>query len=156
VTIEQLGSLGELVAAVATVVTLVYLAFQIRENTNAIRSESRGRISSYTMSYAAVLGGNSEAASIFTRGLADLDSLNAEEQTQFVFLFSMIVNQAHDCHHEYLLGLSDRGTMEANSGAALRLCRTPGGREYWRLHSSDYSPEFQVFVNSALREIPNS
>jgi len=154
VTIQDLGSLGELVAAIATVVTLAYLAVQIRANTNAIRSESRGRISAQTQSYSAVIGGNRETASLFTRGLVDLDSLEVDEQTQFAFLFSMLVNQANDSHHEYRLGITDRETFMANGVSVLRLLRAPGGREYWRRHSSDFSPPFQEFIGSELKEGP--
>ena len=42
-TIQDLGSLGELIAAVATIATLAYLAVQVRQNTRALRSATRGR-----------------------------------------------------------------------------------------------------------------
>lgn len=156
VTIQELGSLGELIVAIATVVTLAYLAIQIRANTNAIRSESRGRISGQTQGYSAVIGGSKEAASIFMRGLADLNSLHPEEQTQFSFLFTMIVNQAHDSHHEYRLGITDREVFSAHSSSALRLLRTPGGKDYWRHHRSDFSLQFQEFVQCERGETTRS
>ena len=66
-TIQDFGSLGELVAAIATFVALAYLAVQIRENTKAVRSELRGCVAALVQSASAVLGGNKDAASIFTR-----------------------------------------------------------------------------------------
>ena len=36
--IQELGSIGELIAAVATIFTLVYLAFQINQNTRAVKA----------------------------------------------------------------------------------------------------------------------
>ncbi len=87
-------------AAIATILTLAYLAIQIRENTKAVRSESRGRISGNFQGFSAILGGNKDAASVFTRGLADFGSLSAEEKMQFLFLFSMVINVAYDMHRD--------------------------------------------------------
>ncbi len=154
-TIQDLGSLGELVAAIATVVTLAYLALQIRANTKAIQSESRGRISSQFQGFAAMLGGSKEVASIFTRGLADFDSLDSEEQIQFAFLFSMLVNQTHDSHYQYRLGVTDRESMEANTKSTLRMLQTPGGRAYWQAYSSSFGVKFQEFVNDEIKKAPN-
>jgi hypothetical protein len=149
-TIQDLGSLGELIAAIATVATLAYLAIQIRENTRAVRSESRGRISSQVQGYASLIGGSTEVASVFTRGLAGLKGLSPEEQSQFAFLFSMIVNQMHDAHLEYRLGVGNIEDLEANSNNTLRLLQTPGGRDYWRQNARAFGTEFQAYVNAAI------
>lgn len=37
-TVEQLGNIGEFVAAIATVITIIYLAFQLRQNTRALKA----------------------------------------------------------------------------------------------------------------------
>jgi hypothetical protein len=39
--ISELGSLGEFIGSIAVLVTLVYLAFQLRQNTLSMRSQSR-------------------------------------------------------------------------------------------------------------------
>ena len=36
--IQEVGSIGELIAAIATIITLVYLAFQIHQNTRAVKA----------------------------------------------------------------------------------------------------------------------
>lgn len=149
-TIQDLGSLGELIAAVATVVTLAYLAIQIRENTKAIRSESRGRISSQVQGYASIIGGSTEVASVFTRGLAGMRALSPEEQNQFAFLFSMIVNQMHDAHLEYRLGVGSKENLEANSTNTLGLLQTPGGRDFWRANATAFGTDFQSYVDAAI------
>ena len=102
-----------------------------------------------------MLGGSKDAASIFTRGLSGPESLSPEEQLQFAFLFSMLVNQAHDSHHQYLLGVADEENVYANSKSTLRMLQTPGGRDYWRKYSSDFGEKFQQFVNEEIGEDKN-
>jgi hypothetical protein len=124
---DALGAIGEIIGASAVLITLVYLALQIRENTRSIHSESRGRISAQSQAFSAVIGGSREVASVFKRGLADLNSLDAEDQIQFSFLFSMIVNHAHDSHHEHLLGVRDREAQLAHASAVLSCYERPEG-----------------------------
>ena len=151
-TIQDLGSIGELVAAIATIATLVYLAIQIRANTTALRSESRGRLHAGGMTHASVIGGSPQAADVFTRGLGDYHGLAPAEATQFQFLFSMLVSTADEAHHSYELGLSDRDWHQTNTTAVFRLLKTPGGREFWRLNGATFSPGFQKSVNEHLSQ----
>jgi hypothetical protein len=37
-TLNDLANLGQIIGALAVVISLIYVAFQIRQNTNAIRS----------------------------------------------------------------------------------------------------------------------
>ncbi len=149
-TIQDLGNIGELIAAIATVATLVYLALQIRANTVAVRSESRGRIHTQSQTMGSVIGGSPQAADVFARGLADFDSLEPTEQMQFQFLFAMIESQADLSYHNFQLGLGGADWMEAMTAGVLELFETPGGARYWKLNGSKASPEFQNFVNQKL------
>ncbi len=144
--IQDIGSLGEIVAAIATILTLAYLAIQIRENTKAVRSESRGRISGNFQGFSAILGGNKDAASVFSRGLTDFGSLSAEEQMQFVFLFSMVINVAYDMHRDYRLGVVDEDSLNANAKMSLELLETDGGQHYWKLYATSFDEKFREYI----------
>ena len=149
-TIQDLGSIGELIAAVATIATLVYLAIQIRANTSAMRAESRRSSNTQAQNYSAAIGTSKEAASVLRRGLGDFDSLDPDEKTQFQFLLSMIVSQADNASVEFELGITDRAMFDTNISASLRMLATSGGRRYWELNSSTYSPDFQSLVEREL------
>ena len=65
--LQDLGNLGELIAAVATVLTLAYLAVQLKQNTNALRSQTFQQ-SSMDMSLTAnAISSNEELASILVK-----------------------------------------------------------------------------------------
>ncbi len=149
-TIQDIGSIGELIAAIATVATLGYLAVQIRANTSATRAEAHSRTASELHSFAALLGGNSEAASIFTRGVGDYEALESVERTQFHFIFGMLATQAEIVYTNYHLGIEDHDRTRSGTNGFLRLVATPGGREFWRLNRTNYTSSFQSFVESRL------
>ena len=152
VSIQDLGSIGELIAAVATIATLIYLALQIRANTKVTYAESRRGAMSQVNFYASILGENREAASIFRRGLAGNEPLDADEQTQFTFLFSMVVGQASTAFEEYELGITNRELFDATESAVIRLLKTPGGRGFWNSHVHSYPASFVAYVNALLEE----
>ena len=147
-TIQDLGSVGELIAAVATIATLLYLSIQIRANTVSTRADARGRASSETQAFSALLGGNGEAASIFTRGVRDYGALDPVEQARFQFLFAMLGTSTDSAYSTYRLGITDHDWIETATSGFLRLVATPGGREFWRLNRTNYSSEFQAFVEA--------
>ena len=150
VTIQELGSLGELIAAIATVATLIYLAIQIRANTASVRAESRRDAVAQTNGFAAVVANNKELASVFRRGIADYEALDADEQVQFQFLFAMVAATADSAHIEHRLGTTDRKWFESSSAGFRRLVATPGGQVFWRLNRHTFSSEFTALIDEEL------
>ncbi len=151
-TVQDLGSVGEFVAALATLVTLVYLALQIRANTRVMQAESDRGLVNIANVLATAIGSNREAASIFRRGLSDHESLDPDEQVQFAFLFTPLVNQASSACQDFHLGITDQKRFETAAAAAIGMLKTPGGRTWWKLYSQTHSPEFKVYVEAQLHQ----
>jgi hypothetical protein len=149
-TIEQMGSLGELIAAIATIATLLYLSIQIRANTNATRVESRRTTQRQANEYSALIANSAEAASLFRRGLADMESLDADEHIRFIFLFGMLVSQTQSAYEDADLGILDRDLFEATATPAFTMLQTPGGRRWWDLYGRSMYPAFQERVEDLL------
>jgi hypothetical protein len=75
--LQDLGNLGELIAALATVLTLGYLALQLKQNTNALRSQTFQQ-SSMDMSLTAnAISSNNELASILIKAKNNQDDLKS-------------------------------------------------------------------------------
>jgi hypothetical protein len=156
VTLQELGSLGEFVAAIATLGTLVYLSIQIRANTVALRAESRRSATDHGLHMQGVIGGRTETASVFRRGLNAPDELTPDESLQFQFLFSMVASQADNIFVDFELGSVQKPTMESSLEGISRLLHTPGGRWYWKMNSSDHTPGFRAHISQKLSESPSS
>ena len=127
--IQELGSLGELIAAIATIATLLYLSIQIRANTKATHLESRRTTQRQANEYSALIANNAEAASLFRRGLGDIESLDADERIRFVFRFGMLVSQTQSSFEDAELGILDRDVFETVSTPAFNMLKTRGGRQ---------------------------
>jgi hypothetical protein len=150
VTIQDWGSIGELVAAIATVATLAYLAIQIRANTRAARAQSGQARTASTKQQLLALAQNQHLAGVFRRGLADLQSLEPDEQIQFTFLVTSFLSDAHASFTDMELGVSDRSTFEVVWTGLRLLLKTPGGMEVWQRTASSYTPEFRTIIDSDL------
>ena len=92
--IQDLGAIGELLAALATLVTLIYLALQIRQNSKNLQESTSASMNQGWSSINTRISSDPEFASIFIRGRANLDDLDAVETEQFRALVQDILNMA--------------------------------------------------------------
>ncbi len=149
---EAIGAIGEILGAIAVVSTLFYLAMQIRA-ANAVQvAESRRSVHTETGVLASIVGQSIENSRVFRLGLTEYESLNLDEQTQFMWMFAMLVGQADLAYADKRLGLTDQQYFEDSSHGPFRMLRTSGGREYWALHSKNYTPPFRDYVNREVFE----
>ena len=92
--IQDLGAIGELLAAVATLITLVYLALQIRQNSKNLQESTSASMNQGWSSINTRISSDPIFASIFIRGRANLDHLDAVETEQFRAFVQDILNMA--------------------------------------------------------------
>jgi len=90
-TIQDLGSIGELIAAIATVITLVYLAFQINQNTRAVKASVLEQSGTRSMDLAKFVANDPELSRIVTTAMTHGAELRADEKLrlQLVFMAAM-------------------------------------------------------------------
>ena len=70
--IAELGSIGELVAGVATLITLIYLATQIRQNTQVVRTTNYMNLSGQVNEFARTVAKDAVLNELYVRGSTDL------------------------------------------------------------------------------------
>jgi hypothetical protein len=155
-TIQDLGSIGELIAAIATVLTLVYLAAQIRQNTQTVRSST--------------LHQNTDLWSAFWVRLAEPDMARAYAQamtgqpdiaplayTQFFLicrgLFLALENQYYQVRHGVLDGEAYASYERA---IAEQLLAYRGFRIWWEQSRSVFSPSFAAHIDDLIESEPEA
>src|SRR5512143_1590920 len=82
-TLNGLADLGQLVSAIAVVISLVYLAHQVRQNTDSLKTENYARALERVAAMQARLSSDATFAAILTRGAVDPSRLTVEERVQF-------------------------------------------------------------------------
>jgi len=149
-TAQLLGNLGEFVGAIAVVVTLVYLAFQIRQNTTAMKSSTWQAIQNAEHTFDQSLATNKDAAEIWVRGALDgLDSFDdPAERFQCLLIGKQIVDQFQTHHYQRERGLIDPELWQTwVSQFDEEVENSPGFGDVLRERYPHLRPSFRRFVD---------
>ena len=108
-TIEQLGNIGEFVAAIATVITLIYLAFQLRQNTRALKATAFQGVVSEMGKNVEPLMNSAEMAEIIVKSTAEPESLTPVERLRLKALYVSTYRRLESVYVQYTLGTMEPG-----------------------------------------------
>jgi hypothetical protein len=103
--LNDLANIRQVIGAIAVVVSLFYVAHQIRQNTNAVRSATAQTVHEHFANWYHLVAADAELARIAASGLRDYPSLSEQERTRSLLLscrFFLIPktrfsNGARDC-----------------------------------------------------------
>ena len=84
-TLEHLYYIGELAGVIVVIVSVIYLALQVRQNTQTIRTTNMHAMSGNINSAVDMITNSAEVADIYRRGSMDYDSLDDIEMVRFHF-----------------------------------------------------------------------
>ena len=155
-TIQDLGSIGELIAAIATILTLVYLAAQIRQNTQTVRSSTLHQNTELWSSLWVRLA-EPDIARAYVQGMAGQPDINPLHFTQFFLvcrgMFLALENQYYQVRH----GVLDDETYASYERAiAEQLLAFRGFRIWWQQSRSVFSPVFVAHIDRLIETVPEA
>jgi hypothetical protein len=145
-TIEQLGSVGEVAAALATIATLFYLANQIRQNTRATRAASFHGVTDSMNHVNVAVAQSPQLTQVWTTGVADRDSLDAEERHQFDLLLLSYFHVFETVHYQARMGAGEGDLLIAEERSLLFLLSNQGVWNWWKDNPYAYGPEFRDYI----------
>ena len=146
-TIQDLGAIGEIVGAIAVVVTLIYLARQIRQNNELLRSESRQALVENDLTS---LEANLENSAVFAKFVQN-QSLSPEEQLRISFMFSLDLRNREFEYFQYTNGLLDEETWLSYRQVILINHSSESGRKWWdQIGRNIVDPKFAEQVDELL------
>ncbi|MFT5442982.1 MAG: hypothetical protein ACI8W3_002026 [Myxococcota bacterium] len=148
--LDMLGNLGDFIGGIAVVVTLIYLAFQIRQNTAALKTASRQAIASgYRECNQLRL--DPLTALAWAKGLTSFPELPFEDRNLFA---TVIIDEALFFQGAYALyesGQLDESTYAAYLDWFSSLVATPGGDVWWETTGRPiFTPGMVVAVDQRL------
>ena len=106
--IQQLANIGEAVGGLGVVISLLYLAFQIRQNTRAVRSSSYHQAAEQTWNYCLAVAQDASLAEILAKRMAGEALTPAEE------IRANTADQALIYGFENMLRLHEEGLVDAD------------------------------------------
>jgi hypothetical protein len=146
--LQALADLGELVSGVAVVVSLVYLAYQVRQSTQSLRTENYARALERVAAIQARLSSDAGSAGVFTRGTRDPAALSPEERVQFAWAFYEMFGAFEFMFHQAQTRALPPEVWERWSDTLSWWISLPGVRAWWRALPSPFSADFSAYVDA--------
>lgn len=149
-TLETLANLGEFISAVGVVLSLVYLAFQVRQNTQSLRTENYARALDRVAAMQARLSADPDLAAVFGRGVADAGALTAQQRIQFAWAFYEMFGAFEFMYHQSHAGALQDEVWERWAATLSWWISLPGVQAWWRAKPAPFSASFSAFVEAHL------
>jgi len=149
-TIQDWGAIGELVGGAAVVVTLIYLAFQIRQNTRAIRLSTSHAVANDFRGMFALMAEQSELTEAIHKGSNDPGSISGAEKMRY---WGFNGNLAYAFENAYIQSTEDALDPRHWSGMKRMMIdytSVPGFTDYWPNRKHWCSEDFQHFMDSEI------
>ncbi len=148
----DLGQKITILANVGVLAGLLLLAFELNQNHDMTRAQTRSEISRQITDFLSMVAGDSELASIMRRAQA-AEELTADEDWQYFLLLSANVRFWENIHYQYRQGLFDEAEFEAErTGWRSVIQGNMVFSKYWCPTVEAYSTEFVAELNSLFDE----
>ena len=129
-------------ANVGVILGIIFLAFELRQNNEISRAQTRSDISRQITDYLSGVAGNGELASIMRRAQAG-EELTADEDWQYFLIFSTNLRFWENIHYQYRQGLFDDSEFRAEREGWRRVIQSNSVfARYWCPLTQGYSIEF--------------
>jgi hypothetical protein len=146
---EAIGAIGELVGGAVVVASLIYLAVQVRQNTNAVRSTTRHAWLSAIQTCNQFALDHSD---VWNKGAFEQQELGGEELTRFITLIHSGLNAYETLYSEYLAGNVEDEFWEGKVRQMTFIVSSPSGRAAWVNYTHLFDKRFVKYVNENVVE----
>ena len=145
---EAIAAISEVIGIVFVVFSLMYVATEVRQNTNALRSSANAAAISSIRDWNRDLIANTNLTKIFRKGVEDMSALNEDELSQFIMVMQNMMKTFEDMHYNYKKQIMDPSIWKGWENLGRIYFTSPGVRQYWSERYQIYSIEFQEWVTS--------
>ena len=90
---DAIGAIGEVVGALGVICTLAYLAVQIRQNTESVKTSTVQAMLEASASFSDLCASHEELGRIFITGIQSRSSLSKEEKVRFHYLMTSYIRR---------------------------------------------------------------
>jgi len=152
-TIMELGAIGEFVGAIAVVVTLIYLAFQMRQNTNALKLNTAASVTEELQEMFSLLASNQELSEIFVTAARE-STLQGAERVRFNTFIHNLVRVYENAFLQWRAGVIDPAHWEGMARMMIDVTSMAAFQTYWLDRKHWLSHDFQEYMESEVVSAP--
>jgi len=146
-TLQDLANLGEVIGAIAVIASLIYLAFEIRQNTQAMRRAATQDIHRSLNEQSRCLVESPDLAALFFRASQRPSELTGEERFRFQMLLTYAFSNFELALEYYREGLLGDEMIEGYLKGIRPLFDNPLVAEWWEAEGQGtFSPQLRDLV----------
>jgi hypothetical protein len=148
--LNDLANLGQVIGAIAVVISLIYVALQIRQNTNAVRSATAQTVHEHFARWYHLVAADDELAKIVASGLRNYESLSEQERVRFIAAFMAFLSYSQNAFLKWREGLLASPLWLGWELVIMNLVCAPGGKAFWKERAYMFGDEFRRYIDDDL------
>ena len=148
--LNDLANIGQVIGAIAVVISLFYVASQIRQNTNAVRSATAQTVHEHFAKWYHLVAADDELSQIVATGLRDYGSLSEKERVRFIAAFMAFLSYSQNAFLKWREGLLASPLWMGWEQVIMNLVGAPGGKAFWKDRAYMFGDEFRQYIESDL------
>ena len=137
---------AEVLGAMAVLVTLFYLARQIRQNTEEIRSANYHGVTDSFNALNLAMVENTDVARVFRRGNESYEELSDDEKIQYGFILHSAFLILDVIKFQSQRGTGDTTLWNFEKNTLASMLAAPGCRKWWIDRPFSFSEDFVSYV----------
>jgi hypothetical protein len=149
-TLEKFQKLSELVAALAVIATLAIVAYEVRQNTTAIRSAAAQAVNENFTDWYTAVQDHPELLALSMKGMKDYKGLEAVDKAQFIAVYMPNLLNSQNAFYHWRDGSLSPELWQGWEFIVTIFLTTPGGKEFWSERGYLFGSGFQKHVDEVL------
>jgi len=154
--LDDLANMGQVIGAIAVVISLIYVALQIRQNTNAVRSATAQTVHEHFAKWYHLVAADDELSQIVANGLRDYGSLSEQQRVRFIAAFMAFLSYSQNAFLKWREGLLASPLWLGWELVIMNLVCAPGGKTFWKDRAYMFGDEFRRYIeNEVMKKKPH-
>ncbi len=152
--LDTLAKLGEFIGGIFVVVSLAYVAYQVRQNTESLRTENYGRVLERMSTLQSRLSCDQELNRVVVRGSQHPGRLTAVERIRFSWAMYELFGAAEFMYHQAQRKALPDAVWNRWQASLVWWLSNPGVRSWWVAKPAPLSVDFEAFTEKLVRDRP--
>ena len=150
--IKRLDKWVNVATGVGVIIGIIFLALEINQNTEMMRSQARDAITDKQMMFSEWVATEPEMAVALASAQQGLDTMSPEHRLMFAYFIAGVWREWENSYYQYTRGLFDAEEFEPRMLRWRSQMQSPANRAQWRATRVWYAPEFRAIVDGFVAE----
>ena len=153
-TLQDWANLAEIIGNAAIILSLVFVGLQISDSTKEMRAGTAYNATVALQTGYNEMGTNTQAATVFRKGMIDPKSLSKDEALQFLMCIHSAMLAYQNVYFVGVEGTLDSAMYKAMTATIEASVTTSGFAWYWQQRSGYFTTEFRELVEQIKKAQP--